>query len=131
MAICTVQDLLETAKCFSCLTPKQLMEVRLALLCQILQSVDPMASCDVQTLMAAAKCYGCLDLTQLSMIQTQLLCEILHAGGTGGQSCLVCGITDPVADPGCDCAIAYNTTNSAFWYWDGSAWIPFIAGGGQ
>jgi hypothetical protein len=131
MATCTVQDMMEVAKCYSCLTPKQLMEVRVALLCQILHAYNPMASCDIHDLMESAKCYSCLDLTQLSMIQTQLLCEILHAGGGTGSSCLFCGAVDPTEDPPCDCALYYNTANSAFWYWDGATWIPFIGGGGQ
>lgn len=104
------------------------MAVRAVLLCQILQTLNPVATCDVQSLMNEAACFDCLDLRQLSVLQTQLLCEILQAGGAGGQSCIVCGDTDPVADPNCTCALGYNRSTGSFWYWDDSLgqWVQLI-----
>lgn len=127
---CSAQDLMNASACFTCLTPLQLMAVRAALLCQILQAINPMASCDVQSLMNAGKCFGCLDLTQLSIIQTQLLCEILQSGGASGRSCIVCVDAAPVAPPTCPCALAYNPLTDNVWLWSSNtnSWHLVIGG---
>lgn len=90
-----------------------------------------MADCSVQTLLASACSSGFNGRNQgeLLAIIAQLLCEILHAGGGGGQSCLLCSVaSDPVDAPTCDCAIYYRKDISKFWYWDAEAltWFPFI-----
>lgn len=112
-----------------CLPGAQLAGVQTALLCQIRQLLDPMATCDVQSLLADGKCFAGVPLPQLMAVQTQLLCEILQAGGVGTSSCLVCGDTDPVADPACTCALGYNRLTGAFFMWDDSqtAWLPLIS----
>lgn len=129
MATCNVQDLMNLSRCFACLPAGQLEIIKTSLLCQILKGINPMATCDVATLLSASNCFSCLPGPQLAMIQTQLLCEILNAGGGGGgEGCIVCGNSDPVAPPTCDCALAYNRVNSSFWYWDSVAvvWYPLI-----
>lgn len=129
MATCNPQSLMSAAGAFVQMTPLQLMAVRTVLLCQILQARNPMATCDPQTLMTAGKCFYGLGLAELSAIQTQLLCEILQAGGVGGDSCIVCGDVDPVADPGCDCALAYNRQTGGVWQWNDTLtqWEPLIS----
>jgi hypothetical protein len=130
MATCTTSDLLQEAACFSCLSPIQLELIQTAMLCRILQNVDPMANCDVNTLLESANCFTCLFPFQLQVVQTQLLCEILNSGGGLGSSCLLCGDSDPVETPLCECALYYNKSTSSFWYWDSnlSIWAMLIGG---
>lgn len=130
MATCSPTEYVELAKCFSCLNSKQLMEVRLAILCKILQLSNPMAECDVTTLLNDSRCFTCLDNKQMMMVQTQLLCEILAAGGAGGSSCLLCGDVNPTDTPDCTCALYYNRQTGSFWYWDTgtSTWVELIGG---
>lgn len=132
MAVCSPEDLLNTSKCFACLTPYQLELVKTALLCQILQISNPMATCDAQTLLDNAKCLKCLTPGQLALIQTQLLCEIMSAGGTGGGSgnVLCSQSSNPVSAPTGDCALYYRRDNGNLWYWDSALaqWILLIGG---
>lgn len=104
--------------------------MQLSMLCRWLRLLDPMADCSPQSLLEDASCFACHTDGELMIIQTQLLCEILQAGGGGGNSCLLCGVVDPVADPDCDCAIYYNTAVGSFWIWDDGAlppqWRPII-----
>ena len=90
-----------------------------------------MASCDPQELLEAGACFAGLDRAQLNVIQTQLLCEILHSG-SGGESCLYCGNSDPVGTPACECALAYNKLTGSFFYWDAdtTAWVQLVGGPG-
>lgn len=127
---CNAQDLLAAAACFGCLDNRQLQMLQASLLCQILHPQLNMATCNAQDLITAAKCFGCLDPHQLSMLIAQLLCEILNAGGPSGESCLLCGNADPVADPDCECALYYRVDTMAVWLWDdaNTAWKQ-LAGG--
>ena len=129
MATCNTNSLLAQAGCFSCLAMDQLQLVNTALLCQILQATNPMASCDVSTLLASARCFeGCTTPAQLMLIQTQLLCEILAlSGGDTGGSGVGCGVVDPVAAPAGGCGIYYRTDTGSVWIWDGAAWVLRIA----
>ena len=90
-----------------------------------------MATCDPQTLANESACFVCLSELQLQQVQTELLCEILQAGGTGGQSCFLCGDTDPVDSPSCDCALYLKKVSPQdepeMFYWEGSQWIKFIS----
>lgn len=132
MAQCDVQTLMTQAGCFSsCLRYGQQMYVELALLCKILQALDPMASCDVQTLLNNAKCFACLQPSEMDIVRLQLLCEIsdgITGGGLGGG--MSCGPADPVAAPSdpTKCSIYANTTNDSLWYWNNAtaAWVPLI-----
>lgn len=115
---CTPQELINSAKCFACLSPRQLKDVMTSLLC----SIAGMASCDPATLMEDAAAFSPLTAHELEVIQTQLLCEILNGGGSGGSSCLLCGDVDPTDAPeDCTCALYYNKVDSTFWYWDTNA----------
>ena len=126
MATCSPNDLLYAGRCFLGLPQPQMDAIIAALLCQILQTNNPMATCDVQTLLDDGKCFTCLPQKQILAIQTQLLCEILHGGGSG-TTCIVCLDADgaPVDDAPCPCSIAYNMLGQ-FWFWNSltSTWFP-------
>lgn len=130
MATCDANQYLDRARCFECLTIEQMMAVRLALSCRILQEINPMANCDVNDLLDDARCFECLTFEQMMAVSLQLECEILHAGGGGGSSCIICDTVDPVDEPTCTCAIAYNITNGGMWYWNDvtTAWVQLIGG---
>lgn len=71
MATCDVNALVESAKCFQCLSEKDLDIV-------ILQLIREWAG-DTSTpseLLSAAKTINGLDSKQIELIQTQLLCDI-------------------------------------------------------
>lgn len=71
MATCSPSELLAQAKCFMCLSEKQLDMV-------ILQLARTWAG-DTSTpnqLLNDAKCFQCLDTKQIDLVQTQLLCNI-------------------------------------------------------
>ena len=129
MATCSINELLNAGRCFGNLLAGQTPAVELALLCKILQAVNPMATCDIQSLVRDASCFFCLTPGQASAVRLQLLCEILHGGGTGGQSCIVCVDADgtPTDPAPCDCSIGYNQVGQ-FWFWSSltSTWVPFI-----
>lgn len=129
MATCSAQDLLNVAKCFSCLSPYQLALIQTSLLCQILQNSNPVATCDIQSLTNSAKCFWGVAPGQLAIIQTQLLCEILNAGGASGSGCLLCSqASNPVDAPACDCALFYRRDTGTMWYWDAvlAQWVMLI-----
>lgn len=130
MAVCDANDYLDRARCFECLDTKQMMAVQLALSCAILQGINPMTSCDVNELLDSARCFLCLTMDQMMAVGLQLNCEILNAGGTGGQSCVICDTVDPVAAPDCDCALAYNSASGSLWFWNDGAtsWVQLIGG---
>lgn len=71
MAVCNPSELLESAKCFSCLGEKELDMVAAQLLREWSGSDDSPSD-----LMTAASCFQCLDTKQLEMVQAQLLCDI-------------------------------------------------------
>lgn len=124
MADTTVNALLAAAKCYQCagVNPQLL---KLGLLKQIALSLDDMADTSVNALLEAAKCYNCSGVNLL-LLELGLLKVILDAGGMGGGSGgVLCGVLDPpVADPGIDCCLYYNTATGGMWQWnDGTgAW---------
>jgi hypothetical protein len=128
MAACSINELLNSGRCFGHLMAGQVMAVELALLCKILQVNNAMATCDVQSLVSKANCFMCLTPTQAGAVRLQLLCEILHGGGAGA-SCIVCVAAGgaPVDPAPCDCSIAYNQLGQ-FWFWQylNATWVPFI-----
>lgn len=128
MANCNPNDLVELSNCFMQMPAQQLAAVQTVLLCQILQESKPMASCNPQELLSDAKCFLCLTPFQLQAVNTQLLCEILQGGAATNDSCLVCSDGDPTEDPGCTCALAYNTVSGGFWFWNNTSghWVPLI-----
>lgn|SRR3990167_3381580 len=119
MATCDPQELLTEARCFfACLTAGQQEAVKLTLLCQILQTLDPMATCDPQTLLEEAKCFhGCLTAGQQQAVELQLLCNLVDAVTNFGDL-LTCGDIDPVDVPLRDCALYYNRLTGVLFQWN-------------
>lgn len=70
------------------------MNAELALLCQILQALDPMAECDPLTL-AGDGCANCLMPNQKATAIYVLACDILDALGTTGTTHLFAGVGTP------------------------------------
>lgn len=68
-----VSDLMAQAKCFLCLTPKQLQVVNTYLL-----AVGAGASTDPKVLLAQAKCFSCLTTGEHLMVQTFLYDKIAN-----------------------------------------------------
>jgi hypothetical protein len=113
----------------SSLRPRTVNE--LALLCEILQALNPMASCDTQTLLDRAQCFSCLQTTQIDILKLQLLCDISASiGGSTGGGGMTCGAADPVNPPTdpTACSLYANTTNNSLWYWNNAtaAWVALI-----
>lgn len=129
MAFCAPKGLVESGVGFLSLTPNQLGAVRAALLCQILQKLDPMATCNVSDLIAAGACFNCLDARQLEVVQAQLLCEIAHIQSAAVSTGVLSGAGDPGSDPLVESAVYYNTTSKSFWIWNDPAgvWYPLLA----
>lgn len=123
MAECNAETALAQAKCYQCLSEREMKLVQIWLLGQIWGG----DMSDISALLAEAKCFQCLSDRELQYVQSQLLCNI-DAGGTGGSGCMLCGIVDPTTAPDCDCALYYNTVTSSLWYWDGAQaqWFPLI-----
>jgi len=71
MATCSPSELLADAKCFMCLSEKQL---DLAIV-ELLRTWGADTSTP-QQLLTAAKCFNCLDTKQIELAQAQLLCDI-------------------------------------------------------
>lgn len=71
MATCNVNELLAQAKCFMCLSEKQLDMVTL----QLVREWAGDTSTPNQ-LLNDARCLNCLDTKQIDLVQTQLLCDI-------------------------------------------------------
>lgn len=71
MAACSPAALIESSKCFLCLTEKQMDMV----IVQQLMEWSGTTSTP-QELIDAAKCFTCLDTKQIILSQVQLLCEI-------------------------------------------------------
>lgn len=82
MATCNVNSLTSSAGCFFCVPPGYWYPLKLALLCQIAQKINPAIDCSVNALLANAKCFACL--TEAGPLKIQLLCNILAALGGGG-----------------------------------------------
>jgi hypothetical protein len=104
---CDLATLESDASCFQTLAgPAQWESVKLNLLCQILQSLDPMADCDVQTLAASAKCFFTASTGGLGRsLELQLLCDIYTALSGGGGGTPLVGITSDAGDPALDGSI--------------------------
>lgn len=92
---------MQAGKCFCGVTVKPADIAELTLLCQILTTLNPMATCDVPTLMDSAKCFCAVTNNPLEKIKLQLLCEIKAVSGTGGGGVgqvLAYTTTDPNTD---------------------------------
>ena len=72
MATCSPTDLLASAKCFMCLSEKQLDMVTV----QLLRDWAGDTTSTPGQLLSEAKCLNCLDTKQIDLVQMQLLCNI-------------------------------------------------------
>jgi hypothetical protein len=115
MATCNPSELLAAHPCFCGATVNPLKLARLSLLCQILQTLDPMASCNVDDLLERGKCFCPVTVNPADIAELQLLCDIAAAasgGGGGGEA----GVGSPegvvTADPG----VTYLDTSNGFFY---------------
>lgn len=130
MAICDSQTLIADGACFACLDAKQLQMAKLALLCRILQFLDPMATCDPQALVADGACFACLDARQMQIVELQFLCNIAgESGGGGGIGGVTSGVGAPVAPPVSGNGFYLDTSNGDVWAWNSvlGIWIQIIA----
>ena len=126
MALTAAQMMAEAA-CLCSLDSRAVQQVQTVLLWRLLNPNDAMTTADVQNIMSEAACLCSLTTRQVQIATLEVLLEILQAGGVAGESCLLCDTADPVLPPACDCAIHYRTDNGAFWFWNGAAWIQFLA----
>ena len=72
MATCSPSELLADAKCFMCLSEKQLEIVTV----QLLRDWARDTTSTPGQLLSEAKCLNCLDTKQIDLVQMQLLCNI-------------------------------------------------------
>lgn len=127
MATCNTSELLASAACFDCASPGVQNLYKLALLCNIAQSLDPDMTCDPSTLLADAACFACLSPGVQRLIELQLLCNISSSisGGVVPAEMLTCGTGAPTSTPSLDCAFYIDKTlgAEALYIWNGSAWV--------
>ena len=124
----TTNELMEQAKCYTCLPPGFWQLLKLGLLKQILLTVNNMADTSVNGLMEAAKCYTCVPPGNWHLLELALLKSISDGGGVGGGGVLY-GTTDPTDAPASGSGSYYNTTSGEFWVWNSatSSWDQLIA----
>jgi len=73
---CDPKTLEATAKCFACLSDKDLKLVEIALLVQWALSLNPAADVTPKGLLSQAKCFTCLPAKDREMAELALLCQI-------------------------------------------------------
>lgn len=103
MAATDSQSLLAAANCYQCFSsnPYSQMLAKLALLKQILLTLDPMADTSPQALLSQANCFTCYGNNPytLTLMELALLVNIANTGiGGGGGQILVYTTTDPTTD---------------------------------
>lgn len=121
MATCSINTLSAEAVTFQSVDPGQLPAVMAALLCRILQTLDPMATCNVSELMAEGKCFNCVDPGTLQVLIAQLLCNISDAIGGAMGGGVTCGAGVPTVAPAGGCGL-YLRTNGQVWIYTAGAW---------
>jgi len=127
---CTPSELLAPTACCDTYSDHDLLRMILGVRCQTLQAIDPMASCDFSQWLVDTGPVSNQGAHGLLRMILGVECEILQAGGLGGGTCISCGVADPVADPGCNCAYYYNKLTGAEWIWDDdfTIWRPISLG---
>lgn len=130
MANCSVSTLMQGSAGFESVTVSPLKMTRLALLCQILQKLNPVATCDVPTLLQNAKCFCAVTTSTFEQVELQLLCEINAVAGTGGGG----GGGGTLGGTGSPVGVVTPTSSFSFfiqtdsvppglvWEWYGGAW---------
>lgn len=106
MATCNTATLLASGKCFTCLTPGEYWPLKLALLSQIVTTLNPTADVSVNGLLANGKCFTCLTLGQYWPLKLALLCSILSGSGGGGSGVV------PATPTNLDVSITSNNGNT-------------------
>lgn len=129
MATCSASALLQEGQGYNDLGEFELRVIAVALLRQILLSLNPMADVTAAGLMASASEFRSLPENVLQVIQTQLLCNISVTGtGGSGTTQVFIGTGAPVANPGLSVAFYVDKAPAAqtvLYWWNGTAWIPF------
>jgi len=74
---------MHSAREYNGLSDQQLQVLKLAILRQILSSLDPMANISASAIMANADEFNAMPDHVLQVLQTQLLCEIATTGVGG------------------------------------------------
>lgn len=132
MAQCSTDELLATGRCFTQLTFGQSQAIELALLCNIWQTINPMAVCDINSLLHDARCFLCLNQSQSTALIIQLLCEINATGGSG-TTCLLSGIGPPAIAVPCPFSLYREGPGPNWGLWIGDqgtgTWEAAIAQG--
>lgn len=121
---------MHSAREYNGLSSHQLEVLKVALLRQILISLDPMANISASAIMANADEFNALPTHVLQVLQTQLLCEISSTGVGGSSPQVLNGSGPPVAPPTVSPAIYFDNAPAAlttlyWWPTAGAAWIPF------
>lgn len=80
---CQPVDLADLAKCFECLTKRQLEQIQVYLL-----ALKAGGSIDPGVLLALAKCFECLTPPQFKAVQAYILCQIANGSTPEGSSLL-------------------------------------------
>lgn len=74
------KTLLGDAPCNCCLTPHQLLAMKVKLMCDIVEDAVG-TTCDIDTAQADSKCYACYSDQQLDMIELAVICALAVAAG--------------------------------------------------
>lgn len=129
MPTCNLAFLMQGAGGFNAVTETPAQRAILALLCQAIRTADPAMTCDAATIMKDGACWCAVTETPFEKALLQLLCVLTTtlSGGISGVTGVNCGTADPVAAPVAGCTIYYRSDNGAFWFWNGSTWVQFIA----
>lgn len=80
---CDPNDLATAATCFSALSWRQRQQIRVYLLCTLVNGDTPV-DCTPSALATAAACFNELSAGQLDQIETYLFCQLASGGGGGG-----------------------------------------------
>lgn len=102
--------------CWNCLTVGQKLNAELALLCQILQALDPMAECDPVAL-AGDGCANCLTPGQKMTAIYALACNVLDALGTLGGGAIYGGNGRPEGSVAATAPAVYVQYDSPGVFW--------------
>ncbi len=81
MAVCSVQELLNNAACYTGYPAHILLVAEVQLLCNLLDKIENggAVTCDIQELLDQAVCFTDLPDYTLQAIKLSLLCEISNA----------------------------------------------------
>jgi len=123
MASCDIQELIDDGKCYFALNAGEQEVVKLALLCRILQTLDPLATCNIQDLLDDGKCFFGLSSGAQEVTELQLLCDI-SAAISGALPLSGAGDPNVLGVVGTQVGQTYfNTLSDATYHWNGTLWV--------